>query len=42
MLKNWMSNTGFECFTDMCNAFSYMLDNIHDHSEYIVDGLRLP
>ena len=38
--KQWMSYRGFEKFTDMCNAFSYMLDNIHDHSEHKFDGLR--
>ena len=39
--KQWMSYRGFEKFTDMCNAFSYMLDNINDdHSEHKFDGLR--
>ena len=38
--KPWMSYRGFEISTDMHTAFSYMLDSIHDHSEYKVDGLR--
>ena len=38
--KHWMKYRGFETFTELCSAFSYMLDNIHDHNEYIFDGLR--
>ena len=40
-LKQWMKYRDFEAFTEMYNAFSYMLDNIHDHSEYKLDGLRV-
>ena len=38
--KQCMKYRDFEAFTEMCNAFSYMLDNIHDHSEYKLDGLK--
>ena len=38
--KQLMPYRGFETFTDMCKAFSYMLDNIHYHSGYKLDGLR--
>ena len=38
--KTWMPYRGFETLTDLCNAFSYILDHIHDYSEYKVDGSR--
>ena len=38
--KNWMSYRGFEIFTDMCIDLSYMLDHIHHHSEYRMEGSR--
>ena len=38
--KHQMKDRGFETFKEMHNAFSYMLDNIHDHNEYKLDGSR--
>ena len=32
--KQWMYYRGVETLTGMCNVFFYMLDKIHDHSEY--------
>ena len=40
MLHKWMSYRGFETFTDLCVEFSYILDHIHDYSEYRVDGSK--
>ena len=39
-VQHWMSYRGFETLTDMCNTFTYMLDKIHNHSEYKEVGLR--
>ena len=39
-IQNEDENRGYEAFTDLCVYFYYMLDHIHDYSEYRVDGLK--
>ena len=38
--SHWMSYRGYDNFTDICVNFYHILDSIHDHGEYKVNGLR--
>ena len=38
--SKWMAYRGYENFTDLCGDFSYVLDHVHDYSEYRVDGSK--
>ena len=38
--NQWMKYKSFQTFTELCNSYFHRLDDIHDHSEYKVDGFR--
>ena len=39
-LSKWMTYRGYENFTNLCVDFYRELDNIHDFSDYRVDGQK--
>ena len=41
-LPKWMQYRGYENFIDLCVDFHLELNNIHDFSDYRVDGLKCP
>ena len=38
--SKWMTYRGYENFVDLCVDFHQELDNIHDFSDYRVDGMK--
>ena len=38
--SKWMEYRGYDNFTDLCVDFHHQLDNIHNFSDYRVDGMK--